>query len=381
MAIFIGKSDLINSLNVCERLEDQKEIEAEIEVGNQLQRMLPDDTYVVAQPKIGEVQPDFLVISPTYGFRIIEVKNIRITDMENVFSNGILQTKYGNKNPFAQVKSYAVSWKNYLLSNHRDLGLDDPFRYTGYAVIHKGFSKLEFEHKFGGQISAWAPGDADNYYKYHFCFDEIGNDFNDILAGATRFKSYALKNFHIHEIIDHLIVASYKKDEDSNIGNSDEQLQKVNRVVDEVLQPKEALQADTDSHQPRKKRKKLLVIVPILIVFLTIIVFSFANLLEKDKVIDVGSMEGLSRIISGEDHTEEYVEVSATVNSFYYDAESETKIMTLSDGSDQMEAVIAKNVDVPKIEEGQIYTFRGYIQLSEDESRMELKITGVEQDE
>ncbi|MUK89271.1 hypothetical protein GMD78_12895 [Ornithinibacillus sp. L9] len=354
MAVFVGREKLVQGF-----------WEAELEVGDVLCRILPDDTYIIAQPNIGEKLPDFLVISPTYGFRIIEVKNLTISSIEDVFSNGLLQTKYGNKNPFAQVKSYAVAWKNYLLSNHRNMGLDDPFRNIGYVVIHKGFSKLEFEYKFGRQIHTWATGDADNYYKYHFCFDELDSSFNELLAEATRFRSYSnsLKNYQIKEIVEHLKISPSKQTDDPALYNEQ------NKITDKGAE-----------HQPKKSSRKKWLVNLILIALIIISIFS---VIKFSGYIHVGSKSSstgsISSLIENEEQTEAIIEITATVERFFYDSDNDTKFITLTDHTGNMEAVIFSDVDVPIIEEGETYIFKGYIQPSEDEEKMELNVTDVDE--
>jgi hypothetical protein len=122
MAIYLGKEQLQNSLHLAKRQEDIKGINGEIRVGDLLDQYLPDDTYLIAQPEIGNYQPDFLIISPRYGFRIIEVKNISLSSISNIQSNGNLATRYGSRNYLNQVRAHVDDLKSYLLSNHPYLG-------------------------------------------------------------------------------------------------------------------------------------------------------------------------------------------------------------------------------------------------------------------
>lgn len=66
MAIYIGRDELINARNKLTSLtqSDLKGLDAEIKVGDLLAGYLPEDTYLIAHPVIGNYEPDFLVISP-----------------------------------------------------------------------------------------------------------------------------------------------------------------------------------------------------------------------------------------------------------------------------------------------------------------------------
>lgn len=117
MAIFNGREALVKSLSEAKRPEDRKGLEGEIRIGDILAKYLPSNTYIIAQPNIGEMQPDFLIISPEFGFRIIEIKNFNIRYINKVHSNGLLVTEYDHRNPLNQVKQHVQALSNYLVSN------------------------------------------------------------------------------------------------------------------------------------------------------------------------------------------------------------------------------------------------------------------------
>jgi len=73
----------------------------------------------------------------------------------------------------------------------------------------------------------------------------------------------------------------------------------------------------------------------------------------------------------------DYIKLQAKVKRFYYDAESGTKFLTLSDGWHEIEAVIFKNTKVPYIKEGELYLLEGFIQLSKEEKDIELKVIKI----
>jgi hypothetical protein len=180
MAIFVGREQLIDSLIAAQRTQDKIGLEGEIKVGDLLANFLPNDTYLIAQPEIGESQPDFLVISPSFGFRLIEVKNLRLNSIQSVQSNGWIGTTFGNRSPLSQVRSHVEELKNYLISNHAYLG--DPYKMIGYCVVYAGFSKVEFENKFRQVIDSWSSEHKNDFFNVLMnCMDYLTPFLNMLL--------------------------------------------------------------------------------------------------------------------------------------------------------------------------------------------------------
>ncbi|WP_442598105.1 NERD domain-containing protein [Neobacillus sp. D3-1R] len=382
MAIFKGRDDLIKSLQEAKRNQDKKGLEAEIKVGDILKKYLPENTYIIAQPDIGELHPDFLIINPHYGFRIVEVKNININNIEGILSNGVLQTRFGNRNPLAQVKSHVDGLKNYLISNHPNLGLGDPYKSIGYCVIHLGFSKRSFEYKFANQLNKWSSEDKRDYFKYHLFSEQLDSGIVNAIERATKFqvKGYSLTDNAQMEIVESIKVSHIKMDEDGYFERFNDHEEKIALVNAELNQIKKNMQSyQINSKQEEmivgKKRNKFIFLIYPIIIALFIIGFTVFKALDAD---EIGTEKVLSSFESLDDRTEGYIEVKAKVTRFYYDSNSDTKFLTLSDGELEIEAVIFKNTKVPFIEEGETYIFEGNIQPSKNQKGNEIKITGIQ---
>lgn len=145
MGKFIGRDMLLDHIEQFpNRTSNEiKGLRGEIEVGDLLAKYLPDDTFIIAQPTIGKYEPDFLVISPRYGFRIIEVKNWSLNIIKGVQTNGTFTILSNTDSPLQQVRKHAEDLKGYLSSSHPDIG--DPYKLIGYATIQYGFSRRDID--------------------------------------------------------------------------------------------------------------------------------------------------------------------------------------------------------------------------------------------
>lgn len=388
MGIFKGKDELIKSLLKAQRPEDKKGIEAEIEVGELLGKYLPENTYIIAQPEIGELQPDLLVISPKYGFRLIEIKNHKCTYIDEVLSNGVLKTRYGTRNPLNQVRLHAEGLKRYLESNYPYFKLNDPYRNIGYCVIHRGFSKREFEYKFADQLNKWDVEVRNVYFKKHLFYEEINKNFDRKLADASKYPNvkFSLTKQQIGKIVENIKTTTTKRFDDTFYEKIDKQEEKLTSVNNEVLKLKEEFQEYKYSNTvnevhknntPVKRNVVKLVAFPLL----GILLISLALLLSNNFKQSTGIYESIAIANSFEnlkDMQEEYVKLNAKVERFYYDSNSGTKFLTLTDGQSRLEAVIFSDTKVPFINEGDTLTIVGYIQPTKDQKGIELKITGIE---
>ncbi|SET81848.1 hypothetical protein SAMN05216389_13224 [Oceanobacillus limi] len=363
MGIFIGRNRLVGSVQG-----------SFLVVGDVLCDCLPDDTYIIGKPNLGETIPDYIILSPAFGFRIIEVKDIHINNIEYIHPNGMIKVKEELINPFGKVKSHAVAWKNYLLTHHRDIGLGDPIRYIGYAVVHKGFTKLEFEYEFGKKLSNWIPGDLDSYYKYHYCIDEIDKGFDKILARSTRFKSYPLKEFQIKAILDHLM--------SDNVTS--------NRVVEAKADDAEEDNQVTETNNTQGKSNRSMLswlkndmdkkglIVFLLAAILISIVFAITKFSGNMHFGQTSKAETVSSLEVSEKHSDERVILPATIEQIEFDSVSGNTYLVLTDGDGYLEAVIRNETSID-LEKGESYTFEGFVQTSTDnESGWELNIVRVD---
>lgn len=351
MAIYFGKEQLEHSLKLAKRQEDIKGIQGEIKVGNLLDQYLPDDTYLIAQPEIGNYQPDFLVISPRYGFRIIEVKNLSLNGISNIQSNGNFVTRYGSRNYLNQVRAHVDDLKSYLLSNHPYLG--DPHKMIGYCVLYVGFSKSDFERKFEVQIDSWDENHTNDYFKYHLFLDQLNGHIDRIIGNSSKFptnKNTPLTAPRIKEIANNVKIGETQLSEDSK---SDSELE-------EPFYSNEPQKV-----RPNSNKKGLWVFVSLFLVVLTAVAM-YLTIFSSD----VTTLNQL------EDNIGEVITVEAEVTDFYYDEGSKIKFLTIRDKTGAADAIIFEGVKVPYITEGEVYTFTG--EIKKYEGNVEIRVESVE---
>jgi hypothetical protein len=203
VAIYIGKDELLaKKQNILQLTGNMKKgLTGEIEVGDLLSTNLPDDTYVISHPVIGRFEPDFLVISPRYGFILIEVKNWSLDPIISASSNGTLEILEDIQNPFAQIRAHVEDLSGYLSFNQRDL--KEPYRLIGFAVVHYGFTKEQFVTKFNTDTS-WNPDQAAAYYRHHIFRDHLNQNIDSALKGTLKYPlpaSYRLPEDLIKDIV------------------------------------------------------------------------------------------------------------------------------------------------------------------------------------
>ncbi|MEL3971101.1 nuclease-related domain-containing protein [Rossellomorea oryzaecorticis] len=384
MAIYKGKEELIKNLHESRRPQDQAGLEAEIKVGDLLSKSLPSDTYVIAQPEIGVLEPDFLIVSPKYGFRIVEVKNLKMQYIDKVLSNGGLITKYKNSNPFTQVKSHGQGLKNYLLSNHPRLSVSDPYRLIGYCVVHAGFTRRDFEYKFNSQLIKWTEKERKEYFKYHYFLEDLYGHVDLIMNNATKFRPrHLLGEQELHEIVSNLKISPSKKVDDEYIDfiEQNEKIAQVNKELEEVKESIQLYNINNVEASTAKTKTKAVPIFLLSIVLAALIIWFFnpdlLKVLGGDHTTDTESTI-IEELSFNENQIGDYVKVQASVERFYFDADSGTKFLTMTDGKQSLDAVIFKGTKVPYIHEGDELVFEGYIQSSRGLNGVELKVTGIE---
>ncbi|MGY3717667.1 NERD domain-containing protein [Sutcliffiella cohnii] len=397
MAIFKGREALLKNLQDAVRPEDQKGLDAELEVGDFLAKALPKDTYVIAQPEVGELQPDFLVISPKYGFRLIEVKNLSIRYIDKISSNGVLETKYGDINPLVQVKSYVEALKNYLVSNHVYFKKYDPFRMIGYCVIYKGLSKREFDYKFSRQISSWNPIDRNNFYKHHLFLNDQKNEVVSFIEKATKFPNVnlILNRVNLEEIVKKLKISPQKdidefyrifSEQDEKIAIITSKISKINETIESYNVNSRDDNQEVDISKNKNKETKSNIIIATTLIIITISAFIYIFIVGTS---GTASKESNNVITTQEDGDKYYnfnhlsksigkiVTVQGEVTRFYYDTESGTKFLTLTDGQNSIEAIIFKDTKVPFINEGDTLIFSGKIQSAMNGDGVEIIVNEV----
>jgi hypothetical protein len=239
MAKFVDRDILIKQINqVSSRTKNElKGLKGEIEVGDLLAKHLPDDTYVISQPMLGKYEPDFLVISPRYGFRLIEVKNWSVDYLQNVHSNGVFIIGNKSHNPLQQVRKHVEDLKGYLISNHPYLS--DPHKLIGYVTIQYGFNKSSLD-KF---IVDWDEKNSIDFFTFHLFKDELTPQLDKKLTFSTKFRNIGLQEEFIEDIVKNIRVSQdeISKDEinilihSEDIGKTVQEMKNLTKQTQETI--------------------------------------------------------------------------------------------------------------------------------------------------
>lgn len=129
---------------------------------------------------VGRYEPDFLVLSTTFGIRLLEVKNISLDSIQKSKTNGLLVFRNDSlANPMQQAK---IQTNSVIQLLEREL----PQHFSGkapvgYLVVHTGFTRQEFERKFP-QLSG-----VTDYWRHHIMIDEFKTDLVERLHNSAKF--------------------------------------------------------------------------------------------------------------------------------------------------------------------------------------------------
>ncbi|QJX80950.1 NERD domain-containing protein [Priestia megaterium] len=447
MAQFLGREQLESTLHSSMDLShsDIKGLEGELKVGDLLAKHLPDDTYVIAHPSIGKYDPDFLIISPRYGFRLLEVKNWNINNISNVYSNGAMRIASNDqtRNPLNQVKKHIDEFNGYLKSL-KISSLRDSYKLVGFGVIHIGFKKSDMQQK----ISNWNSMNRESFFKHHLFADQLGNNLDYLLEKATKYPYYdrrvMLSPTTLKQIVESVTISdeiTYDNSQEvsDKLNKFDEKIAKLEKHIETIkngnseeikvtiplppvtTEPVIKNPVKTEgSRQGRGKQKKskLKSFIPAAVLAVLGIgaVWFFLPSVKSDTTKptevaqttkktkeapdkqDIQNEQPVNSNIKEQDNTTEptvsnptytnvsdlitnaslgdYVELKATVQQFTYDQGSGTKFIILSDGQTQVDAVIFKGTDVPFINQGETYTFKG--EYNEYKGKKELIVNSVD---
>ncbi|MBS2970536.1 NERD domain-containing protein [Metabacillus sp. KIGAM252] len=358
MAVFIGKEPLEKALEESRgnnRRRDIKGLEGELKVGNLLSQYLPDDTFVIAHPSIGKYDPDFLIISPKYGFRLVEVKNWSIQNIREVYSNGALKIINTQQNPLNQVKKHIDEFNGYIKSLKIPT-LSDPYKMIGFTVLHFGFTKKEIE----GKMIGWEKSNKENYFKHHIFLDQINNEINTILEKAVKYplnsNSIIFSKDVLHEVIDNISITNEIK--------IDEVLEFFDKKLDSIEENIKSMRVQNEykkfqnQEKPIRKLKKSVtygLLISVVLILATGIFFFSKWVKGESNNASYSSLKAIK------DNAEigDRIKLEATVNQFSYDKNSGTKFLILTDGERTIDGVIFKGIETPYINKGNTYVFTG----------------------
>jgi len=215
-----GYVELISQSLMTNNPNDKKEALGETKAMTKFIEYMPSEAFVLAQPVIGEISPDILIIHPENGFRIVEIKNINLSSIDKIESNGSIHIKpwkdrIRTKNPLGQVKKHAEQLFTYLSNNHKDLG--DQYRNIGYCVAHLDFTRNDFMEKFESHINQWDARSIEEFFKYHMFADQINStEIVESVWKARKFNDYMkpLSSEKINEIASSISIDPYFSKDD-----------------------------------------------------------------------------------------------------------------------------------------------------------------------
>jgi hypothetical protein len=361
MAKYVGKPLLIDN-NGTSKL--QKGQLGEQLVAHSLTQVLDSESIVVGFPQIGKYDPDFLILSPRFGIRIVEVKNFSLDAIAIAHTNGLIVFKNdSNHNPMQQAKTHS---ENILHLLEREL--PEHFKGKapiGYLVIHAGFTRHEFEKKFPHFI------DANDFWKHHAALDEIISGFEGRLMNSTKFKR-SCPNDSIEKILDLVKYREQTASESSilklemetKIQELDQKISKIQAFEKTSVEKPQTPITSSNDITTAKKRKSSYFIEIFLLLFTILIGVTWVNLNSTNSdlsTVQIGEIESFLN---------QDVTVYGKVERFYFDDKSKTKFLTISDISGEIDAIIFEKTVVPYIYEGKRYKLLGKVQNFDGEYQL-----------
>lgn len=397
MGKFVGRNILLNQINqVTQRSNNElKGLKGEIEVGDLLAKYLPDDTYVISQPMLGKYEPDFLVISPRYGFRIIEVKNWSADFIQNVHSNGTFTIRDKKRNSLHQVRKHVEDLKGYLISNHPNLS--DPHKQIGYVIIQYGFNKNSMD-KFSIK---WDERNAKDFFTFHLFRNELNDQIDKDLSLANKFGNNRLDSKVIEEIVEIIVISidevpeskiKYTVESEDLVKNDHKFRELKNHsklfidknINNEIIKDYNA----TTSRGKRTSSKGLIgeellfitvTFLGLLAICAIILVFIYVNPVktESSELSYINGAFTYSEVSNAFTSPDNLVVIDAKVESFHFDISSGTKFLKLEAEGFKFNAVIFKDTKTLFINENNYYRFFGT--TNEYKGTIELEIDNIEE--
>ena len=387
MGILVGKDELINNYNAYKDGANKKGLAAEVLVAEKLEKMLNPDTFIICQPDVGEAQPDFLIISKLFGFRLVEVKNYSLNYIEDVFSNGALKIKGTISNPLVQVRNHAEKTYRFLSNNFTNYIGNDVYKKIGYCVIHAGFTKAQFESKFFTSISKWSEKEKNDFFKYNIFLNQLTGILDETIENAVKFRyssiETCLEPSNIRYIVDHIKIGSnndkntftaddLKEIIQSEIKNSEyiKSLKRDNDDLDNSYFDNKSVVSNLNGKINPEIHNNITETKPksnnfVLILVGAIFIFGVFSLnYYMDSMKNNTSQSNYTNFDQSTKQDEireigENFSMECVVDDFYYDKESKIKFLTLNTGSEIIYAAIDKDTKTPYINEGESYIFTG----------------------
>jgi hypothetical protein len=174
------------------------------------------------------------------------------------------------------------------------------------------------------------------------------------------------------DIVSFVKVGNYKKDIDEYLEKMDkDHEEKFNSLHKEIKE----LKAGIEEKNSPKRGIKPFVLLTIGVLVLIAGIVTYVNIQPIEDASDTPESTIIDDLTLLEDSIGKDVKVEASVEKFFFDQESGTKFLTISDGENTIEAVIFKDQKTPYMEEGKSYTFEGTIEMYKGE--MELVVSSI----
>lgn len=387
MAKLKGLDDLKSQIEHAKDSDLRAGIQAEIEVAELLEKKFTDETYIICKPSIGTTKPDFLIISPDFGFRIIEIKNLSLRRISEINSNGIIKYSKQDKNPYSQVENQVEDLNIYLANNHSNFKNKNLYETIGFCVVFMGFDFFEFEQKFSDTLNSWKNGRED-YFKFYLFRDQFKNDENgQLIINAIKYKVQKprLTDDQIESIVSKVSLEPFELDKHYFMDKFEEQSEMFISKISEKDDSSYVLSGTNANAEikPSNKINKNWILLSIgIIIFFILGVFwmsgsSFDSIFSDITANDEIVVEDFLKIDSNS--LGQKIKIQANVDDFYYSEGSDTKFLRLSDQDNNLiDGIIFSKTKVPFISEGSEYTFNGYFQNNPENTEIEFVVDSIE---
>ncbi|CAM3212116.1 nuclease-related domain-containing protein [Sporolactobacillus spathodeae] len=160
---------------------------------NSFSRYLGHDDYLIHNPNFGEHNPDFLYISPSQGFYIIEIKNVSLSIFKYVNTAGVFTTKQGDlKKYLGQAKVHHDELSRFIESTLSQ----NIYQNIGYCLVFMSATLNEFNNRFNSTLSKWDDTERRNFFKHVFFIDQLNSQ--EIISKIYQGKQYPQKTMNVN---------------------------------------------------------------------------------------------------------------------------------------------------------------------------------------
>ncbi len=407
MGIFLGKTELNDALNSIrsKKSELYSRLNAEKEVGELLEKHLPEDIYIIAHPQIGEYDPDFLVISTRFGCRVIEVQSWNPEDITEIDTDGSITLKDNRQiNLSDQIKKHRDELSIFLDTN---LGMTNVT--IDGLIVHYRFTMEEFKEK---AAKVFPP----DYYRNLLFKDQIDSRIEQRLKASSKYVNRGLIESNIQTILSAIeiseniakekkyfhvtIIEPEKTEEEPEVEEQEteettqtEETQETEKDLGQEPAEEETQETPPEAEPPvifanlEEEKKKInwqYIMIALLILALLIGgIFVIKNLPLFDKGnsgsknINITSKSNtitpsgtIYQLINGTTSSVEQ-EMTLTVTKYLYDSRNQIIFLILTDGTNTIDALLDKNTEnALQINEGSEYTIKGVLEKSQSGDRL-----------